>query len=910
MATYRELLEQAGARHGIPEGLMTQLGGKESSYRPNAVSSKGARGLTQVMPDTYRGMGYTDEQMQNPEYQADAGARYLSQMYQRFGNWRDALQAYHDGPGNVEKAKRGEYTPGPEGRQYVDNRFSQWTGDPSTNNDVEQRATSAKLHPQQDPDNPFAQIESQATGNPVESHVQDDPNNPFAQIEQQSETTQQPAQQQTQQPQQGQQQEQGFMSDLGNAALDVGKGITQAGVGILNIPSEMADAVSSAGVWALNKMGIGDGTYQPAPRVTLPDSMKPKTTGGQITGEVLPYLLPTGLESAAVKGAGLAERAGTKFAQMLTENVPGALAQSSGEGQQEDLAKNLAIGTAGSGVAHAASAVAGKVAGPIVKSAREWLSPTQKVVSDADSVARVGESTSQGAQESAAASVGKAAERADYDKLATEIKPDESILKAARDLDMEDSLLPSHYSRSQTYRAVEQAVKSVPASQLRAKEYETINKLAQKADDMIGLAGGTTNKVGLSEKFKSESQRMIDDLAGKSDAIYNEIGSSIPKSTKMSAENTVSMLLAKAKSVGGVEHLSSAEKKVLNAFQEKSEYAPNALMQRSWQPTRQPTYGYVDNVRKQIGAAINKNQGPFKDQTTAELKQLYASITNDQEKVAQQFGMGDKWGVAKGLVSQRKQLEDHMVSALGKDLSGTFANKLSPAVQNLRKGNVQAFDKLIAATPQHMRQEVVASALNDVFTLGSRKEKQLNIPGFVDWYEGARKSGALNRVMKYLPKEYRRNLSNIYKVSSGIRRANEESISTGRLVTAMDSMNNVMSHLHGAAAKGAAVAGGSLGAMIGGGPIGAAFGAGIGGALGHAANSAINRPARSLAADALLSNPRFQEAILKASIKNQSSINRSIEKAPEWKRFAGYLSSEEAREIGRLGIIGWLNSDE
>lgn len=56
-------------------------------------------------------MGYTDEQMQNPEYQADAGARYLAKMYQQFGNWRDALQAYHDGPGNVMKAKRGEYTP-------------------------------------------------------------------------------------------------------------------------------------------------------------------------------------------------------------------------------------------------------------------------------------------------------------------------------------------------------------------------------------------------------------------------------------------------------------------------------------------------------------------------------------------------------------------------------------------------------------------------------------------------------------------------------------------------------------------------------------------------------------------------------------------------------------------------------
>lgn len=48
MANYRDLLEQAGARYGVPEGLMTALGAKESSYNPAAVSSAGAVGLTQV----------------------------------------------------------------------------------------------------------------------------------------------------------------------------------------------------------------------------------------------------------------------------------------------------------------------------------------------------------------------------------------------------------------------------------------------------------------------------------------------------------------------------------------------------------------------------------------------------------------------------------------------------------------------------------------------------------------------------------------------------------------------------------------------------------------------------------------------------------------------------------------------
>lgn len=697
----------------------------------------------------------------------------------------------------------------------------------------------------------------------------------------------------------GDQQPQTQGQQLAAGAVDVGKGLLQAGVNVANIPAEMADAVASAGSWAANKLGLGDGKYSPAPRIELPANMQPQTTGGKLTGEVLPYLIPTGLASAPTRGAGIAERIGTKAAQMTAENVPGALAQSSGAGQQDDLAGNLAQGVVGSAAGRAVAAGASKVAGPVIKSAREWLSPTQKVISEADDAARL-TATGEDVQNEVAKTVGSSAQKQDYEALAGEIKPQESILKAAKALDMEDALLPSHYSGSQTYRAVEQGLKSVPASQLRAKEYETINQLAQKADDMIGIAGGTQNKVALSEKFKSESQAAIDELAKKSDSIYDQIGSAIPKSTPTRGDSTIAMLRAKAKELGGEQHLSGPEKMVLNKFDQGKGVGKSL-----------PTYGLVDNTRKQIGAAINKNEGPFKDQTTAELKRLYASITDDQEKVAQQFGMGEKWGVAKNLVSQRKSLEDHMVNALGKDLSGTFTNKMTPAIQNLRKGNVQAFDKLMASTPPHMRQEVVASALNDVFTLGSRKEKQLSIPGFVDWYEGAKRSGALNRVMKYLPTESRRNISNLYKVSSGIRRANEEAINNGRLGTLIDSLdskNGVLEHLHGITSKAGTVVGGAIGTAAAG-PMGGVVGAGIGGALSHAANKAASRPARSVAADALLADPRFQNALIKATEKNKATVSQVIQGLPSWKRFAGHLSGEEAKQAARVGSIAWLNGE-
>lgn len=353
MANYRDLLEQAGARHGVPEGLMTALGAKESSYNPAAVSSAGAVGLTQVMPGTWRDMGYSDEQMQSPEYQADAGARYLSQMYQQFGNWRDALQAYHDGPGNVMKAKRGEYTPGPEGRGYVDERFAQWAGDPATDAAVEQRATAAKVHPQEDPNNPFAQLESQSSAQPVSSGVQSDPNNPFAQLEQQSlgQQSVQPGAAGNQQPAQ---QQGGIMSDLGNGLAETGRGLLQAGINVANIPAELTDAVTSAASWAGNKLGIGDGTYQPAPRVTTQGleqdfgmqqgTLTPQTTAGRVFADTLPYLTPVGIERAATAAPSLAGRIAEGGSRLLAENAIGSLAANSDKNDAGALATDLGLG--------------------------------------------------------------------------------------------------------------------------------------------------------------------------------------------------------------------------------------------------------------------------------------------------------------------------------------------------------------------------------------------------------------------------------------------------------------------------------------------------------------------------------------------------------------------------------------
>lgn len=169
--------------------------------------------------------------------------------------------------------------------------------------------------------------------------------------------TQQPVAQQ--QPQQS-----GFMSDLGEAVKETGRGLVQAGVNVANIPASVADAVTSAAAWAGGKLGIGDGTYQPAPRVTTQGleqdfglqqgALTPQTTEGRVFAEALPYLTPAGVERAATQAPTLAGRIAQGATRLLAENAVGSLAANSAKDDAEALATDLGVGVLAGGAINAA----------------------------------------------------------------------------------------------------------------------------------------------------------------------------------------------------------------------------------------------------------------------------------------------------------------------------------------------------------------------------------------------------------------------------------------------------------------------------------------------------------------------------------------------------------------------------
>lgn len=103
---YFRLIESILKRYGLPPSLK-YLAVIESDLNPNALSSAGAVGPWQLMPQTARELGLTvsptlDERTDLSK-STHAAAKYLNYLYKNLNDWLLVVAAYNGGPARVDK---------------------------------------------------------------------------------------------------------------------------------------------------------------------------------------------------------------------------------------------------------------------------------------------------------------------------------------------------------------------------------------------------------------------------------------------------------------------------------------------------------------------------------------------------------------------------------------------------------------------------------------------------------------------------------------------------------------------------------------------------------------------------------------------------------------------------------------
>ena len=101
-ATIDSFIIESGHRNSVDPLLLYAIMHQESTFKPRAMSYKGARGLMQLMPGTAIRFGVTS--IWDPKQNIEGGTRYMRFLLDKFdGDVQLALAGYNAGEGAVMK---------------------------------------------------------------------------------------------------------------------------------------------------------------------------------------------------------------------------------------------------------------------------------------------------------------------------------------------------------------------------------------------------------------------------------------------------------------------------------------------------------------------------------------------------------------------------------------------------------------------------------------------------------------------------------------------------------------------------------------------------------------------------------------------------------------------------------------
>ena len=457
--------------------------------------------------------------------------------------------------------------------------------------------------------------------------------------------------------------------------------------------------------------------------------------------------------------------------------------------------------------------------------------------------------------------------------LAEDAAPDAKTIAAAERLGIAENLQPDHVTTSQTFRELAQLAKSQTGSATRAAEIEGLQKVGERAFQLVDDLGGTADLSTLNATLRGRMQSTLSDVDKAVNNAWTNLRNLVKPATAVSPTNVLSQIQTRAADLGGEEFLSPLEKRILSGLRRQGDAAP-------------PTYGLLDSLRREAGRA-SRMMGEFGNEDTGLAKQLYKALSADTKEAAEAIGQDaiDAFTVARTATRTQKALQDDLTSLFGRNLDRTMVDSLGSAIKGLTKGDADTFVRLINTVPQSMRREVVTSGLTSAFGKATQNG-QLNFNTYMKWYDGLlRNRTAYKTLMSNLPPGAKKQLSDLYRVARGVTQSTREYVRTGKaLQDGMRDADTALQRLYGVAKRAAVGVPIEAAASMMGFP-----GMGVASGLTSALMARGTKPAAVKAVDDMLVSPQFRNMVTEVGTANEAAAARELAQSGPFRRFASSI---------------------
>jgi hypothetical protein len=478
---------------------------------------------------------------------------------------------------------------------------------------------------------------------------------------------------------------------------------------------------------------------------------------------------------------------------------------------------------------------------------------------------------------------------------------------AAHDLGMLDDLHPDHLATDLQMIKINQLLKSDPTNPMAAAEGQALTRVGQKALDLFDQMGAAPDVSAMSQKANQLLAEQNTSLKGDvSNILDKQIPAMVPKTSEVPATSALDMINQELTNLGGSSPLLNRDWRRAQALLlPKDEPVTVSGQQIAGSQLgiapKNPTYHAIDTLRKQLNAA-DRGTGPFVNMEQASRRKLAQALSQDQGAYLRQvnpqaYGL---WRQANAKVQLYKAVQDDMQSLFGKSAEQSMLPVVKNAVQGLATGNVENFTRVVSAIPKQMRNEVLMSTLQGMFTRAGKNEfGPFGFQQAATFFRSFKKdSAAWSALMANLEPDARTMVSNLAKVADRIAGSISAKEYTGRSRFAKElstDLNDVpttlVERLRDTAAP---IVGRTVGGAIGGAmshiPV-------VGGALGAAAHGAGAFAARIVApnktpvdkaiSDFLLSDDA-KDALAHGAAMTEPQV-RAVANSPSFRRVTSLL---------------------